>query len=212
MQDEDVKSAAHDNTGGSTAIAQQILSQLAGGPLPDWLTVAPRLRRVALRPKEVLFHSGESRPYVYFVGQGLMKLLYEMPDGKAWIKAFTCQHGFFASLESVRPGGRTAFSAVAVTGTLLEYIEYAALDEMANSHPMWQRAMARAFEIYGARKERRERDLLTLSPEERYLQFTGETPEIAGLVSHRDAAAYIRVTPVALSRIKSRLRHKAEPA
>ena len=160
----------------------------------------------------MLFHSGGARPYVYFVGRGLMKLLYEMPDGKAWIKAFTSQHGFFASLEAMRPGGRTAFAAAAVTDTEVEYIEYAVLDEMTNRHPAWQRAMARAFDIYGARKERRERDLLTLSPEERYLEFISESPDMARLVSHKDAAAYIRAPTVAQSRIKSRLRGKTAQA
>ncbi|MNU09051.1 hypothetical protein D3C72_2554010 [compost metagenome] len=48
-------------------------------------------------------------------------------------------------------------------------------------------------------------ELLTLSPEERYRRFLQQHPQIAAQVRQRDIASYVRVTPVALSRIKARI-------
>lgn len=66
-------------------------------------------------------------------------------------------------------------------------------------------AIANALKFYGQRKERREMELLTLSPEDRYIRFMHDNPELVAALRQSDIASYIRVTPVALSRIKSRL-------
>jgi hypothetical protein len=65
--------------------------------------------------------------------------------------------------------------------------------------------------IYGSRKETRERSLLTQSAEERYCAFLLDFPDIARQISQKDLAGFIRITPVALSRIKQRLA-KVRPA
>ena len=57
-----------------------------------------------------------------------------------------------------------------------------------------------------ALQERRERELLTLNAEERYRLLVQERPELVSLVPQKDLARYIGVTPVAMSRIVSRVR------
>jgi CRP-like cAMP-binding protein len=52
-------------------------------------------------------------------------------------------------------------------------------------------------------------EFLTKTAEERYLRFLVEYEEFAAMIPQKDVASYIGVTPVALSRIKSRLRHRA---
>lgn len=133
-------------------------------------------------------------------------MVYETFDGKAWIKAFADEGRFFASLTALEPSGQTSFSAYAVGDAIVEQVPYKALLELAEIHPAWQKALRRAFEIYGFRKEAREKELLTLSPEERYLRFIEQHGGLAMHLSDKDIAGYIRVTPVALSRIKRRVR------
>lgn len=68
--------------------------------------------------------------------------------------------------------------------------------------------LRRAFEIYGFRKEVREKELLMLSAEQRYLNFIKEREGLAARLTDKDIAGYIRITPVALSRIKRRTRQE----
>ncbi len=187
-------------------IAKTILERLADGPLPEWPVVETAIRARDLSPGDYVFRSGESYPFVQFVGKGLIKLVYETYDGSAWIKAFAEEGRFFASLAGLAPGGRTSFSALAVCPTEIEAVPYRVLQDLGDRHTSWQRTLRRAFEIYGFRKEERERDLLTLSAEERYMRFVLDCPHIAAQIRDKDIAAYIRVTPVALSRIKARMR------
>jgi CRP-like cAMP-binding protein len=60
--------------------------------------------------------------------------------------------------------------------------------------------------LHAMGQERRARDLLTLSAQERYLNFLVQAPELIGLLPQKDIAAYIGVTPVGLSRIAARSR------
>ncbi|MCC5859564.1 MAG: Crp/Fnr family transcriptional regulator [Ectothiorhodospiraceae bacterium] len=191
-------------------IARSILERLAGEPLPEWSAVESVIRARELSTGDYVFRSGESHPFVHFVGQGLIKLVYETYDGSAWIKAFAEEGRFFASLAALSPGGRASFSALAVGPTEIEAVPYRVLQELGDRHTSWQRTLRRAFEIYGFRKEERERDLLTLSAEERYKRFIRDCPHIATRIRDKDVAAYIRVTPVALSRIKARMRRNGD--
>ena len=69
--------------------------------------------------------------------------------------------------------------------------------------------LSQALMIYGTRKEARERELLTLSPADRYRAFLRHSPGVAERVLQRDLARHLGVTPVSLSRLKARV--KAAP-
>lgn len=195
------------NTAG---VAHTVLEQLAGTPLPDWDRLQQSVRSVRLRPGEFLFRAGECQPYVFFIEQGVAKMVYETVDGKQWVKGFAAEGAFFASLNALQPNGRASFSVVAVSELVVERLDYAPIKALAEVYMAWQRVLSRAFEIYGFRKEKRERDLLTLSPEERYKNFLAENPALESRISQKDLAGYIRVTPVALSRIKARMAKGAQ--
>lgn len=189
----------------SNSVARVILEQLSGGALPDWPVAAAALQTKRVVPGQYLFRTGDSARSVFFVAEGLVKMVYETRDGQEWIKAFAGTNMFFASLSALQPQGVASFSVLALGQTVVEQVDYQTIVTLAGRHIEWQRVLARAFEIYGSRKETRERALLTQSPEERYRSFLLEYPDIAAQISQKDLAGYIRITPVALSRIKARM-------
>lgn len=185
---------------------REVLEQLAQAPLPEWEALASATKVRLLHPGEVLFHAGEAQPRAFVVNQGLIKMGYETPGGDAWVKGFVPAGLCFASLTALQPGGVTSYAAMAEGGPcMVEQIDHAALEALAARHRVWQRALSNAYRLYGQRKEQREMELLTLSPEERYRRFLQQHPQIAAQVRQRDIASYVRVTPVALSRIKARM-------
>lgn len=190
----------------TSLIAKPVLEQLGSGTLPDWHQIDAAIRVKHLQVGDCLFRAEEPLADVFFVKHGIIKMVYETREGKAWIKAFAEEGRFFASLAALEPGGRTSFSAFAACNATVEQLPYKVLLELAESHPTWQRVLRRAFEIYGFRKETREKELLTLSPEERYVRFVENRVKLAERLTDKDIASYIRVTPVALSRIKRRVR------
>ena len=112
---------------------------------------------------------------------------------------------FFASLAGLAPGGRTSFAAIAMDALEVELLGYPVLRELGDRHIAWQRALRAGIEHYGARKEKRERELLTLTPIDRYRLFIAEEETLAARIPQKDLALYLGVTPVALSRIRGRI-------
>jgi CRP-like cAMP-binding protein len=186
--------------------AAQVFHHLAGAELPEWPALAPHVRRRELAAGEALFRAGEARPFVYVLSRGVVKMVYETEAGEAWVKGFAEPGLCFASVTALAPGGLTSFAAYAEVDCVVEQVEYARLLALAERHLPWQKALSEAFKRYGQRKEQRERELLTLSPEARYLGFLREHPALAAVLRQRDIASYVRITPVALSRIKARLK------
>lgn len=184
---------------------QALLEALAGEALPEWERFARDVRTRRLAGGESLFHADQAWPWLAVVTSGVAKLVYPREDGGERIKSFIAEGGFFASLAALTPRGRTTFSAVAMTDLTVEQIPYVTLREFGDRHIAWQRALRVGIERYGARKEKRERELLTLTPEQRYGRFLVEEPALAARIPQKDLALYLGITPVALSRIRGRL-------
>ena len=183
-----------------------LLEQAAGAPLPDWSSVGPALTTRRLSPGEAVFRQDEVHPFVYAVRRGLVKLLYLDEAGHEWIKSFARDGGYFASISALAPGGTTSFMAVAVEASELERLPFATLAALADQHLAWARAVSRLTMAFAARKEQRERELLTLSAEQRYLAFCRADPDLEPRLTQKDIARYLGLTPVGLNRIIRRLR------
>lgn len=187
------------------SLSHPLLMQLAGGPLPEWEGFAATIRLRRFAAGDTLFAADVPWPWLNVVREGLVKLVYLRADGSERIKSFIPAGGFFASLAGLAPGGVTTFSAVAMAPGAIEQLSYPRILALGERHLAWQKALRAGIEHYGARKEKRERELLMLKPEQRYRAFLDESPELAAQLPLKDLALYLGITPVALSRIRGRL-------
>jgi CRP-like cAMP-binding protein len=187
-----------------TAIA--LFERIAGADLPETSRIAQAVRICRVAPGETVFHQDDAQPFLFIVAEGLVKLVYLQPDGKEWIKSFVAEGQFFASVAALAPAGRASFSAVAVEACRLERIPFALLADLADRDLGWSRLLRRALMLFAERKERRERQLLTLTPEDRYRALLAEAGHLLPRVPQKDLASYLGITPVGLSRIARRVR------
>jgi len=183
-----------------------LFEQAAAAPLPDWEQLAPAYRLGQYKKGADIFAEGEWQPFVYVLRQGMVKLSYINEQGEEWIKSFIGEGDFFACPNVLVAGRKTDYSAIALEDCLLEQLDYASLRRLMLRHAAWQGAVLQLLERHIVRKEQRERELLTMRPEERYQSFLSSYPAIAERIQQRDMAHYLGVTPEALSRIRKRLR------
>jgi CRP/FNR family transcriptional regulator len=182
-----------------------LFEELAGGPLPGWDRFGPDLHTRTIKAGAPVFMQGAEHPFVYVVKSGLIKNLYLRVNGETWIKSFAQEGRFFASIAALKAGGRTSFSAVCIEDSELERFPFAALERLAQVNLVWATLLRRATMLFAERKEARERELLTLTPEDRYRAFVAESPGLEARVTQKDLAAYLGVTPVGLNRIVKRV-------
>jgi len=190
----------------ASAATRSLFERLAGGPLPHWTEFATQVQPRSVEAGGTIFMQGAEHPYVYVVRRGLVKNVYLRDTGDAWIKSFSSEGGFFASVAALKPGGRTSFTAMCIEDSELERIPFKAIEPLADSDLAWSTVLRRALAIFADRKEQRERELLTLNPEDRYRAVLAGQPDIEGRITQKDLAAYIGITPVGLNRIVRRVK------
>ena len=188
---------------------QRLLADAAGGPLPEWDHLARQIELKVLSAGATLFAQNTVHPYLYAVRQGLVKLCYIDENGNEWIKSFASEGRFFASIAALQAEGRTSFLCATIEPTQLERLPYRCLNELASRHLAWARAVQQMTMLFASRKEARERDLLTLTPEGRYRAFLAEYPALEKRIAQKDMARYLGLTPVGLNRIVTRVRRAA---
>lgn len=184
---------------------KKLLETLGGSPLPLWAGFAHHVHVAKAAAGKALFHQGEAHPFVYVVRHGLIKNVYFCDDGEAWIKSFTSEGQFIASMAALKDGGHASFSSICVEDCELERIPFEAIEQLAARDLVWSNALRKAITMFAERKERRERNLLTLSAEDRYRALIDEQPDLERRASQKDLASYIGITPVGLNRIIKRL-------
>ena len=196
------------NEPGRAAIS--LFERIAGQPLRQAERLTGSIQRCVVKPGESIFNQDDPHPFLYVVESGLLKFTYLRSDGEEWIKSFVVEGQFFASLSALAPAGRASFSAVAIEACRLEKIPFVTLRYLADTDLGWSRMVRSALMIFGERKERRERQFLTLDREEHYRLLVREEPNLLKRVPQKDLASYLGITPVGLSRIASRVRADAE--
>lgn len=187
-------------------VLQTLLETAAGMRLPERDAVARTLQVHTVDAGGTVFLQDAVHPYVYAVRQGLLKLSYLKEDGSEWTKSFAQEGRFFASISALELQGRTSFMVTALEASMVERMDYRLLSELADRHLAWSQALRRLTLVFAARKEQRERELLTLNAEQRYLAFRAAHPDLVTRIAQKELARHLGMTPVGLNRIVVRLR------
>lgn len=186
---------------------RQILEQAAQCPLPAWERVAAHSQLLNLEKAEQVFAAGVWHPYVYVVRQGVVKLSYLNEQGQEWIKSFVGSGELFACPRVLIEQQTTDYFASCLTACEIEQFPYAVLQECTEQYPEWQKAVRGLLQNHLIKKDQRERELLTMTAEQRYLAFVQQHPDLVSQIQLRDLAQYLGITPEALSRIRKRVLH-----
>jgi len=164
------------------------------------------IRISSLEQGEYLIRQGESAPNLYMIRKGLAKMFYLTPNGKEFVKSFLPEGSFAGSLIAQLEDRSSSFSIVCLEPIELEFIPFSDIQRLFDSDPAALRFGFKLFQELALKKEKREFNFLCLTPEEQYRCFIDENPELAYRVSLADIARYLGITPVALSRIRRRIK------
>ncbi|WIN00292.1 Crp/Fnr family transcriptional regulator [Actinoplanes oblitus] len=174
-------------------------------PIPDAELVKAR---AVFRPRwvaagTVLQRAGEPSRDVSFVVRGLTRMCY---PGVERTKGFRAEGDLVCSYAAVLREVPSELRIEAVEACELLTAGRAAFDRLCAGDPAWQAMLSAMTARLFLDEERRQRDLLTIDATGRYRAFLAEQPELAARLTQRQIAAYVGVSPEALSRIRHTLR------
>lgn len=154
---------------------------------------------------EYIFQQGDENRSLYFLKSGFLKAYYLSSDGKKSIKSFLSSGDIIGSLKGIFGSSGCSFSLVCLAHSELLLINFDEVQKAANSDLQLALDVNKFLIDFAIKKESREYELLCLSAEDRYRQLIANAPDLLGSVTQNDIALYLGVTPVGLSRIKSRI-------
>jgi CRP-like cAMP-binding protein len=175
------------------------------GPVPD---DQAELLRAAFRPVgvgrgELLVRAGERRNDVHFLVRGLVRGYVVAGSGTERTLWFRREDQLVCSYGAALRTAPAQEYIEALEPSLLLVAARPALDRLCAGHPCWAPILASQTERLYLGYERRSRGLLLDDAATRYRTFLTEQPELAARLTQRHIAAYVGVTPEALSRIRT---------
>ncbi|VAW83035.1 cAMP-binding proteins - catabolite gene activator and regulatory subunit of cAMP-dependent protein kinases [hydrothermal vent metagenome] len=154
---------------------------------------------------DIIFAQGKFDDYLYNVKQGCLKAYYITDSGKEYVKSFIIENDFIASLSSYRsPDENCKYSLVCLEKSVLLRLKLSHIFKIIEQEPTLAVHIFDMLINILLKKEQREFEFLCLSAEERYFQIKQYRPELFNRATQYDIAGYLGITPVALSRIKTR--------
>lgn len=175
---------------------------------PYWNDVSGLFKLKKVPVKTTLLESGETSKYMFMVSAGCLRIFMIKGDGTEVTVQFFFEKQMVASIESAFTGkpGRMYLESIEDCEIIMIrlrdfreiFMKYDALKELPLR--FLQKRLLYYMDLYTS--------FIMNTPEERYIKLTEENPGITERVPHYYIATYLGITPVSLSRIRSRLAKK----
>jgi CRP-like cAMP-binding protein len=159
------------------------------------------ISKITLLRNEFLIQAGQVENHAYIVNEGSLRVFYLTEKEEHTIR-FAYKGSFFTALDSFLSGNPTQYYIQALKKTELTVVEKTALKKTVYQNTALTKSYIETLENAFLQQMEREIDLLTNSPSERFNRILKRNPQVFNEIPHRHIAAYLRMTPETLSRLK----------
>ncbi|MCB0421645.1 MAG: Crp/Fnr family transcriptional regulator [Bdellovibrionales bacterium] len=187
-----------------TTETRRLLNRFVVLPKVEWLKIIPYLRLTSIKEGEHVFREQDDCENIYLVLKGIFQIYYSTENGDEKIKRFIGTGESLSPLPSIIRKKPACYSAKALENSVVAYISYTDLETLTQKSHHWERVYRKGIEEALATREDREYELFTFTPQERYEKFRKTYPQLNDRLPQYLIASYLGITPVSLSRIRSR--------
>jgi CRP-like cAMP-binding protein len=195
-----------DEAGQNLKALHDLLCSISAIPDEEWAWLRPKVQRREYGPRCALFVPGEVDSGLHFIVTGLVRYYYSTPEGLERNHTFAPEWSLVACLPAFVSGDSCPFTVEALEPTTTLLIPSETIRAFDQRHECWVRLKLRLMEYAALRKAEREAELLLETAQARYLRFRSEFPTLEHRIPQYHIASYLGITPVALSRIRRRIR------
>ena len=193
-------------TGAQFVSLKSVVDTLVAPAEDEWRQFASLFHMRSLKEGEFLIRSGETSNYFGFVNVGLLRFFYQSASGK-YNKSFALENNFIAAYSAFLTNTKTRFSIQALEESHLLLAKLEDLLQLYDQHNCWEKLGRILAEQLFIKKEQREAEFLLDDAETRYRNFQAQYPGLEERLTQYHVASYVGITPVALSRIRKKLRN-----
>jgi CRP-like cAMP-binding protein len=177
-------------------------------PAAQWLRAEAIAKEQHLKKNDHFLEPGDASDRFGFVSRGLFRTYRVSANGEESVKGFRAEGELVGAYAEMLQRIPSITFIEALEDSRVLVFRTADMEALEAGHACWSALARRVAEAQFILKERREQEFLDLSAEDRLVRFWIEHPHLEDRVSQREVAAYLGITPVALSRIVSRRRKR----
>jgi len=169
------------------------------------------MRAVSFRevaPGTILLAEGDVATKLFFVIRGCLRTYFIKEDGKDITAQFFVEDQMVASFESAVTGTPSRAYIEAIEDSIIAAIPLRTLEKIRGRSAAMQEGFNRFLTNRLVYYMEHCASYILDNPEERYVKLLIDSPELADRLPKRYIASYLGITPVSLSRIRSRLKKK----
>ncbi|MBI1221890.1 MAG: cyclic nucleotide-binding domain-containing protein [Bacteroidetes bacterium] len=186
----------------------EVAGQLARFSKEEKERIENKLIYKEIPAKYRLVDLGETARQAYFILKGFSRFYY-INDKAEEITGFIFSPGqFFSSLESFFNKDESNQVVESVTPMKLLAINRQDLEEWMNEIPAIERMVRMILQQRMIYAQSVVASLISLKPEERYISMLESRPDLVQHIPQHILSSYMGITPVSLSRIRSRVKDK----
>lgn len=155
---------------------------------------------------QYLIQQGQLAPKLYFLLQGHVRYLSLSEEGKEFTQSFASAPGIAGSTRAMSRQSKSLFSIEALEDVLCLEFDWLSFFEVMKHKPGFLMAYNSLLENLFIKKEEREYAFVQQTAEQRYLNFLQENCQLKDKLPLKMIASHIGITPIALSRIRKKLK------
>lgn len=166
------------------------------------------LKPRTLRKRQYLVQAGDVFRYECFVNKGSLRTYHIDNNGQEHIVMFAFEDWWTGDMYSFLSGQPALYNVDALEDAELLLIEKSQLEQLYIDIPKFDRFFRILLQNAYISMQRRISDNMSLTAEERYLDFISRYPHFEQRLSQKQIASYLGITPESLSRIRRQMAGK----
>jgi CRP-like cAMP-binding protein len=163
------------------------------------------LTEIKIPRKDFLMQAGDITQYEYYITKGCLKVYTLDEDGAPHISMFAVEDYWTGDMASFMTREPSRYFIKATEDSELLGISRTNYDLLFQEIPKFERFYRILYQKSLINYIKRSNHGISLSAEERYLEFKRKYPNIVHRITQKDLAGYIGITPEFMSKIISKV-------